>query len=304
MCKITKSRVIGFHKFGKGSIFTFVFSKKLHRFYDYWQWLSLDVVLGACAGMLFFQKLLGVTLFPIAYALLAIAVWGIYTFDHLVDAQTIKGKASSPRHYFHQVHFRKLASVLALVTLAAVYLLFNYVRFPSLITWGTLLGMLILINIVFLKFLGKKLAFLKELSTAILYTAGISLGPVVRYGEEVLPKEFWLFALAYVLMAWFNLLLLSYLDKHRDFRDQMNSIIHVLGAEKVRQLLTGLTILGLLFTLSLFVLLGSYHYVLIILVLIMFLVHAIAFLQVDVKKEAARRQVDAIYMLPFLLLLL
>lgn len=281
-----------------------MFSQKLHRLYSYLQWLSLDVALGACAGMLFFQKLLGVTMFPVAYALLAIAVWGIYTFDHLMDARTIKGRASSPRHLFHQMHFGKLSVVLILAASLGVYLLFNYVRFPALITWGTLLGGVIIVNIVFIKFLGQKLAFLKEFSTAVLYTAGITLGPVVRYAKETLPSEFWYFALAYFLMAWFNLLLLSYVDKDRDFRDRMNSIIHVLGAHMVRQLLMGLLVVGLLYLLVLFGLLGSYHYVLATLMLIMFLVHAIAFLQVDAKKEAARRQVDAVYMLPFVLLFL
>ena len=64
--------------------------------------LSLDVVLGAMAGMLFFSDLLEVNIAGSVYFLLGLAVWSIYTLDHLMDARSAINKPQSPRHQLHQ----------------------------------------------------------------------------------------------------------------------------------------------------------------------------------------------------------
>src|SRR5690554_6802588 len=87
---------------------------RLRIFYDNLQILSIDIVLGACAGMLFFDRLIGADLRMLLYVLLGLAVWCIYTFDHLLDAKQIKKTASTPRHAFHQKHFRTLAILLGI----------------------------------------------------------------------------------------------------------------------------------------------------------------------------------------------
>ncbi|MBD8488435.1 UbiA prenyltransferase family protein [Echinicola sp. CAU 1574] len=274
----------------------------LNKYYNYFQWLSLDVVLGACAGLFFFQHLLGISLTPVVYILMSLAVWGIYTFDHLMDARNIEGQASSARHLFHQENFNKLLVWLFLVGITGLYLAFNYIKFSRLITFGLLLGTMIVGNIMFLKFFGKKMTFLKELSTAAFYTAGITLVPLIRFPEGGLPKAFWFFAFGYFLMAWFNLLLLSYMDKDSDKKDNMNSIVNVLGEGLTKNLLSGLLYIGLAYILSLFFFLSSMYYLYALVLLIMFLIHALAFLRSKDNKEAVRRQIDAAYMLPFLLI--
>lgn len=55
-------------------------------FYRYLNALSLDVVLGGVISGLFFAKLLEVTLPSQVLVELALAVWVIYTLDHLWDA--------------------------------------------------------------------------------------------------------------------------------------------------------------------------------------------------------------------------
>ena len=72
-------------------------------------WLSLDVVFGAMATLYFFQELLHVHLDWPAYGLLALAVWCIYTGDHLVDARKSKGPLS-PRRAFH-LQYQSLLAV-------------------------------------------------------------------------------------------------------------------------------------------------------------------------------------------------
>ena len=85
--------------------------------------LSLDVVAGALAGMLFFSDLLGVEVSGKAFVVLALAVWSIYTFDHLWDAKSTKNIPRSDRHYFHYRNFRPMvfAFVLAFFLLGFLF---------------------------------------------------------------------------------------------------------------------------------------------------------------------------------------
>ncbi|WP_460538062.1 UbiA family prenyltransferase [Echinicola sediminis] len=278
--------------------------QKLDKYYNYFQWLSLDVVLGACAGLFFFQHLLMLSFTPVVYVLMSLAVWGIYTFDHLMDARNIEGRASSGRHLFHQVHFNKLLIWLFLVGITGFYLAFNFIKFSRLLSFGLLLSTMIVGNIMMLKFFGKRLTFLKELTTAMFYTAGITLVPLIRFVDGGLPRVFWFFALGYFIMAWFNLLLLAYMDKDSDQRDRMNSIVNTFGAQTTHNLLSAILVMALFYILSLFFVLGSLYYIYIVILLIMFLVHALAFVKPNKSKEAVRRQIDASYILPFVLLLL
>ncbi|WP_317172659.1 UbiA family prenyltransferase [Echinicola salinicaeni] len=275
---------------------------RLKKYYSYFQWLSLDVVIGACAGLFFFQHMLDLDFTLVVYVLMGLAVWGIYTFDHLMDAKNIEGRASSARHLFHQVHYNKLIIWLILVVVMGLYLAFNFIKFSRLISFGLLLGSMIIGNIMVIKFFGKKMAFLKELSTAAFYTAGITLAPLIRFVNGGLPNSFWFFAFGYFLLAWFNLILLAYMDKHSDQRDQMGSIVNTFGVKATYKLLKVIVWIGLIYNLSLFFFLSSHFYIYIIILLIMFLIHALAFFQSQKGKEFVRRQIDAAYMLPLILL--
>ncbi|AWW30434.1 hypothetical protein DN752_10040 [Echinicola strongylocentroti] len=281
----------------------FVKTQGLKKYYNYIQWLSLDVVLGACAGLYFFQHLLELSFTPVVYVLMALAVWGIYTFDHLMDARNIQGRASSARHLFHQVNFNTLLIWLVLVVITAVILAFDFIKFSHLMTFGMLLGTVIIGNIVFMKFFGKKVSILKEITTAAFYTAGITLVPMIRFTNEGIPRVFWYFAFGYFLMAWFNLLLLAYMDYDSDSRDEMGSIVSVLGVPMTHSLLTGLMWVELVYLVGMFFVLGSFYYIYLIILAIMFLIHVSAFLRGKRSKEAVRRQIDASYLLPFVLFL-
>ncbi|QDH78116.1 hypothetical protein FKX85_03315 [Echinicola soli] len=281
----------------------FVKTQGLKKYYNYFQWLSLDVVLGACAGLYFFQHLLELSFTPVVYLLMALAVWGIYTFDHLMDARNIQGKASSARHLFHQVNFNTLLIWLVLVVVTAVILAFDFIKFSHLMSFGMLLGTVIIGNIVFMKFFGKKVSILKEITTAALYTAGITLVPMIRFTNDGVPRVFWYFAFGYFLMAWFNLLLLAYMDYDSDSRDEMGSIVSVLGISMTHSLLTGLMWVELVYLMGMFFVLGSFYYIYLVILVIMFLIHISAFLQAKRSKEAVRRQIDAAYLLPFVLFL-
>src|SRR6478736_436347 len=88
--------------------------KSVVAFYRVINALSLDVAGGAVICALFFAQLLKVNLFPQGLAALGLAVWIVYTGDHLLDAKRLREQASTFRHGFHQQHFKLLAVLLAI----------------------------------------------------------------------------------------------------------------------------------------------------------------------------------------------
>ena len=72
-------------------------------------WLNYDTAFGAVVTSLFITQNLGSNVPDIAFLALFIAVLAIYNFDHLLDAQRIRGVAQSGRHRYYQEHFKTLS---------------------------------------------------------------------------------------------------------------------------------------------------------------------------------------------------
>ena len=196
--------------------------------------LSLDVVLGACVGTWFIADFLSVTIPPLQVVALALSVWLIYTADHLLDAYQLKRPAHTPRHRFHQQHFRAISLAFALVALAGIGLLF-FLPAPVLL-YGT--GV---VGLVILYFLLSKVVHLnrylpKELMIALLYAAGIFLAPWLAYRQSITWVVVMLF-LQYILLALANLLIFSWFEIDIDEKDQALSFAKTAGEETTRQLI-------------------------------------------------------------------
>lgn len=277
--------------------------ERLKLLYDYLQILSIDIVIGACAGMLFFDRLIGADLRLLLYLLLAMAVWCIYTVDHLLDARQIKKKASTPRHAFHQKHFRTLAFLLGIFGSLGLAAAFYFLKIKFILFTGLALGSLILLSFILLKIFPRKWVFVKEISIAALYVGGIMLAPYFHNDLVMIPQSFWLLGLAYVLVAWFNTLYLGILDRESDKEDGLYSFALTVGKSRSNKLLMGLMLVMLLYISGLYFLLSSRHYLYISLVLIMAFIHCIVFLQDQSNSDNARRKLDGCFMLPFILLL-
>lgn len=276
---------------------------RLKILYDYLQILSIDIVIGACAGMLFFDRLIGAELRPLLYLLLALAVWCIYTFDHLLDAQHIKKEASTPRHAFHQKHFRTLAILLVMLGSLGLGAALYFLKIKFILFTGVALGSLILLSFILLKIFPSKWVFLKEISIATLYVGGIMLAPYFHNDLVKIPREFWLLGLAYVLVAWFNTLYLGTLDRKSDKEDGLYSLALAVGEDRSNKLLLGLMAIKLIYIVSLYLILHSASYFHVSIILMMALIHCIIFLQGENSASHARRKLDACFMLPFILLL-
>jgi 4-hydroxybenzoate polyprenyltransferase len=271
--------------------------------YDYLQILSIDIVVGACAGMLFFDRLIGADLRLIVYLLLALAVWCIYTFDHLLDARQIKKTASTSRHAFHQKHFKTLAIVLFILGVLGLGTALYFLKIKFILFTGVALGSLILLSFVLLKAFPRQWVFFKEISIATLYVGGIMLAPYFHNDLVRIPQAFWLLGLAYVLVAWFNTLYLGMLDRESDQEDGLYSFALTVGESRSNKLLMGLMVVMLLYITSLYFFLSSRYYLHISVVLIMGLMHCLGFLQGESSPSSVRRKLDACFMLPLFFLL-
>src|SRR5690606_7189822 len=262
--------------------------------------LSIDILLGACAGMLFFDRLIEAELNLIVYLLLGLAVWCIYTFDHLLDAKQIGKHASTLRHSFHQKFFNTLSISLVLVGSIGLILALNLLKLIDIIILGLGMGTFILLFFILLKLSPQKFVLLKEISIATLYVGGIMLAPFFHNDLEEVPAYFWMLGIAYVLVAWFNTIYLGILDNETDQKDGLSSLALRIGVSRSRTILYVLLTIMLSYIISLLFLMSSFSYVYLTFILIIALIHRITFLQRSKDKVGSLRKKGARFMLPFL----
>lgn len=275
------------------------------RFYRLANFLSLDVALGACAGMYFFAKILRVELKPVAFVLMALSVWVIYTFDHLLDARSIKTDHASPRHRFHQRHFSMLRVGLVLAAVAVVVVAFFLLPSTLIFATALVLGGLILVNLLLTQHFKQQLAPWKEASIALFYVLGILLLPLLKKEFLTLNLTWLAYAFAYFLLAWYNLVFLSLLDFETDTLSGQRSLATKLGNRTVRKILQWIGIFGLLYFLGLLLWLPSYYHVFTTVLLLMFTWHVRYFLEYRrFPRESLRRRLELSFLMPVVLVLL
>ncbi len=278
-------------------------NQKIRKFFEKFNVLSLDVVSGACAGMYFFSDMMRISLFWYYYLLLGMAVWAIYTFDHLLDARKVYRHALTKRRRFHQQHFGRLAGALGAVGIAGLLLAFRYLRSSPLLEAGLLVFALIILIMLTLHWGGEKTAVAKEFAIAGFYVLGIVLAPALRHDFDFAPNPWLFYLLAYFLLAWYNLVYLSYLDGALDRAEGHHSIATVLGKNKTRKLLWVMGLLGLGYTVFLFSYLSSYYHRFTLVWALMLLIHVISFVERPENIAVVRRRLEASFSLPLLLLL-
>lgn len=196
--------------------------KRLSSVYRLINVLSIDIASGAVVSALFFGKLLNVTILPFALVALWLTVWIIYTADHLRDAKTIRHRASSDRHRFHQKHFKTLF-VLMGIAIAADAGLMLFMR-TLVFEWGLVLAAVVLVYFIIQRYL----KIFKELFIAFLYTCGVLLPsvsvilvPILWYQEVVMIQ--------FGLLAFTNLLIFSWFDAEDDLADHQESFATIAG---------------------------------------------------------------------------
>jgi hypothetical protein len=200
--------------------------------YRYVNALSLDVALGSVISSLFFAKLLGVTLSFISMVTLALAVWAIYTLDHLWDVYKSQNQLRSFRHQFHRRHFNLLLVLVGITIIAGIVLL-NFVPVATR-DLGLFLTVVVLGYFVILR-IGKGKMYYKEILVCVVYTFGILLAPLslLPHGHG-LDTLFYLVIIQFSFLAFSKLVLFAYYEAEVDQQQGFRSLAVSIGKPMVR----------------------------------------------------------------------
>lgn len=210
--------------------------------YRYINALSLDVVLGAVISSLFFAKLFEVSLPAIILVTLALAVWTVYTMDHLWDASRSQNPVKTFRHHFHKNNSMVLSVLVVLGIVVGVVMLY----FLPTVTrdWGIGLTLVVAGYFIIMGFQQKSL-YHKEIIVALVYTCGILVGPYSLY-QGVITIPLMLVAIQFIVLAFSNLLVISYFEMEIDHSQNFGSLARSIGKSRARTLAMVLLILILL----------------------------------------------------------
>ncbi|MEL7192695.1 MAG: hypothetical protein AAFO96_09665 [Bacteroidota bacterium] len=214
----------------------------MRKLYTFIQWLSLDVALGALASGGMVAWLLNVSM-PLSWWIgLPLAVWIVYTLDHLLDARRLKEKASTARHLFHYTYQKVLLPIVILLSLVGIGLAFYL---PLAILYAGLgIAAFVVLHLLLVKLVGDRtsLFFHKELGVGVIFSLGIWAGPWVMADYAALRPEAWLFC-QYFILVMINLLMFSKYELITDERDGHTSSVRALGHRWTLRIITGLSII-------------------------------------------------------------
>lgn len=218
--------------------FFYVLGSVIFKVYRLFQALSLDIAIGAVILSTAMANYYGVSLTWPVQLCLFIAVWLIYTFDHLMDGERALQDQLSYRHLIHRCYRKQIvyACIMSiLVGVGSIFLL------PSqVILWGVTAAAFIVIYFILVRF---TVFWAKEVFVALGYTAGVFLAPMALLPQWPNAGELWL-AAGVFLVALINLLLFSLYDYQLDKQNGFHSLAIRLGSETTKE------VIGILLTIT------------------------------------------------------
>ncbi len=198
--------------------FFYVLGSVIFKAYRLFQSLSIDIAIGAVILSTAMAKYFGVSLTWPVQLCLFIAVWLIYTFDHLMDGERALQDQLSHRHLIHrryrkQIVYSSIVSIL--IGIGSIFLL------PAqVILWGVTAAANIVIYFMLVRF---TTFWAKEVFVALGYTAGVFLAPMSLLPQLPGAGE-WRLVVGVFLVALTNLLLFSLYDYQLDKQNGFQSI--------------------------------------------------------------------------------
>lgn len=166
------------------------------------------------------------------YVLLPLAVWTIYTSDHLLDAWRLGDRASTDRHRFHVRHFKLLALLTGISALACLVLAVVFLRLQGIL-FGFAMGGFVVLHLLIVRLVGERTSplLIKEFGVAFVYAAGIWGLPLINSGEwrhlsGILPF------VQFLLLALVNLMEFSLFEIETDAKDGHTSFVRALGRQR------------------------------------------------------------------------
>lgn len=273
----------------------------ISKIYTYLRTLSIDVALGATAMAYLVARHFQAEL-PIHYFIIVgLSVWLTYTLDHLMDAKKIRTEANTFRHKFHQTHFTQLMNVWS--ALLPVTVTYAFYTLPlTVISAGLLITVASGTYLLIVKYFGhRRVLFVqKELYIALIYTSGISFGPLCLQ-QSLAWSSATLLAIIF-LLALTNLLVFSYYENFSDQLDKHTSFVQIFGVKYSQRLISFLLILNTIF-------IGYFLTNFSVLSILLFAMHSClvfvcAFPTVFRKSERYRVLGDMIFLFPYVLCLI
>ncbi|MEM6271092.1 MAG: hypothetical protein AAF998_16765 [Bacteroidota bacterium] len=202
--------------------------------------LSLDVVIGALGSGWMVATWLDWHPPWAFYLVLPLAVWIIYTADHLLDAYRLRESAHTPRHLFHFQHFRALVITEIIAGTACLTLAFIYFESDA-IGFGVIMGVLVALHFLLVKLVGSLASplLIKESGVAFIYTMGIWGLPlweaVDSSNADFQASAIYLTAFVqFFLLALINLLEFSLFEYQIDETDGHTSFVRAIGPQRTR----------------------------------------------------------------------
>lgn len=203
---------------------------------------SIDVAFGGVISSLFLSNLIFPQSNSVTNTILALVIWSIYTFDHLLDAKNSKADQLSARLAFHRKYAPLLSKFLVFTILLIAFLL-PFIPATTLL-YGTILSCAVLMYFLSIHFLKSKYILHKELVIAIIYTAGICLGPISQMTNPISSFQ-WLVMVLFFIIVLFNLLVFSLVDKKEDLSSKFPSFVIAAGEPVTLVVLKLLGLIGI-----------------------------------------------------------
>jgi hypothetical protein len=176
------------------------------------------------------QGVCGVAIHWSWYVVLPLAVWVVYTLDHLLDARRMGARASTPRHRFHHVHFTTIATIAAAVGVLTFGMAVWGLGLPGLV-FGMCMAALTGGHLLLVRWAGSRVApwLLKELGVALVYVLGIWGWPL-WLSHDRLTSALLLPVVQYLALALANLLTFSWFERESDAADGQTSFVLAIGS--------------------------------------------------------------------------
>ncbi|RHX93233.1 hypothetical protein DLM75_07240 [Leptospira stimsonii] len=217
-----------------------LFHRIFKRTLFYWNVLSVDIVLGATACALFASTILETKMRVSFWFLLPMAVWVIYTVDHLVDGWKLGKKSVNARHRFHYDNLIFLSVLTGILSFLCFIFSILFLR-EWIVAAGMILGIFVAFHVLF-SYLQLDF-FWKECSVSILYTAGVWFGPVLLTSKT--KTEIGFPCLLFFLAALSNSFMNSYMERELDRKENVVSILRQISPSALKTCVFFLAFLGL-----------------------------------------------------------
>ncbi len=171
--------------------------------------LSMDILLGVFCSYLFAASLLKSDAPSLVPVILCIAVWLLYTLDHLADAHHLGERAIKPVYKWHWKNRRLLFPAAALLFAAGFFL--SVVFLPARTIYAGLAG-------------GGILRYLyKEVWVGLIYTAGVWGLPFLFRGVQPDLSHVFLVP-AFLCIVLVNVLSYSWFEFPADSREKLQTL--------------------------------------------------------------------------------